>query len=432
MNRPKQFLILVLICAAAGVAVWAALSFSAPRFWGQPAIADGELAANTDPDLWARGIEKVKQDRGESTGVALEVPDQLRHYSDHRWFLATQVAAVRKSNVPTCQDYVDLAGMIERGELVSVPAATEDYILFGVGAKADEDVFTRYQDGQSIGLYSEAQLADEYRRLDSSRASLASEIGELKKQLASIKKGNRAQQRELQKEISSREQQLKTLDEDKGRLDQFYGQPASRQSLFAEYASLQNLAKNFAGRSYDLNNAADRQALKLNMLRSLRPQAVKVMEEIADKYHQQFDRPLPVSSLVRPEEYQHALRKVNRNAVLIDTPPHSTGLAFDIDYRYMGAAEQNFIMAELARLEEAGRIEVIRESAANYHVFAFIDGARPPDELITASLEDAGPGGPKEANHATKTTKATKKTKHAAGKPSKSRRGSVKQKRRHR
>jgi hypothetical protein len=29
---------------------------------------------------------------------------------------------------------------------------------------------------------------------------------------------------------------------------------------------------------------------------------------------------------------------VNRNAVLIDTPPHSTGLAFDIDYRYMSGA----------------------------------------------------------------------------------------------
>jgi hypothetical protein len=113
------------------------------------------------------------------------------------------------------------------------------------------------------------------------------------------------------------------------------------------------------------------------MLRSLRPQALKVLEEIAANYHQKFDRPLPVSSLIRPEEYQHALRKVNRNAVLIETPPHSTGLAFDIDYRYMSADEQNSIMADLARLEDAGRIEVIRESAANYHVFAFIDGARP-------------------------------------------------------
>ena len=125
------------------------------------------------------------------------------------------------------------------------------------------------------------------------------------------------------------------------------------------------------------------------MLSSLRPEALKILEEVASAYQRQFDRPLPISSLVRPEQYQHALRRVNRNAVLIETPPHSTGLAFDIDYRYMSAAEQNFVMAELARLEIAGRIEVIRERNANYHVFAFLNGVRPSDELIAASLDVA-------------------------------------------
>ncbi|PYS69384.1 MAG: hypothetical protein DMF69_17195 [Acidobacteria bacterium] len=38
-----------------------------------------------------------------------------------------------------------------------------------------------------------------------------------------------------------------------------------------------------------------------------------------------------------------------------------------------------------------GRIEVIRERGANYHVFAFIDGKRPSDSLITASLDEVGP-----------------------------------------
>jgi len=84
------------------------------------------------------------------------------------------------------------------------------------------------------------------------------------------------------------------------------------------------------------------------------------------------------------------LHKVNRNAVLIDTPPHSTGLAFDIDYRYMSGAEQSFLMTELARMKNQERIEVLRERNANYHVFAFVDGVRPNDELITASLEEAG------------------------------------------
>jgi hypothetical protein len=427
MNRSRQFLIVLLVSAAAAFGVWAALRWSGRPHWYQSLTVQSEPPVNADPDLWSRGIEKVKEDRGQPTGVALEVPSQLKHYSDRRWFLATQVAAVRKSNLRTCQDYVDLASMIETGELVPVPAATANYILFGVGAKADEDVFSRYRDDQSIGLYSESQLADEYRRRDSARANLEGEISELSKQSSSLKKSERAKQKELQKELSARQQQLKTLDEERASFDQFYGTPESRQRLFAEYASLQKLAKDFAGRSYDLTNAADRQALKLNMLRSLRPQALKVLEEIAANYHQKFDRPLPVSSLIRPEEYQHALRKVNRNAVLIETPPHSTGLAFDIDYRYMSADEQNSIMADLARLEDAGRIEVIRESAANYHVFAFIDGARPPDELITASLEDAG-APPKEANHATKEP-AKKK---AVKKPSKSRRATAKPRRRHR
>src|SRR5260370_30859316 len=115
-----------------------------------------------------------------------------------------------------------------------------------------------------------------------------------------------------------------------------------------------------------------------------------MLEEVAGAYHDKFDRPLPVSSLVRPEQYQHVLRRFNRAAVLIDTPPHSTGLAFDIDYRYMSGAEQNFLMNELARLKDVGRIEVLRERNANYHVFVFIDGTRPSDDLITASLQEAG------------------------------------------
>jgi DNA-binding transcriptional ArsR family regulator len=190
--------------------------------------------------------------------------------------------------------------------------------------------------------------------------------------------------------------------DEKASLDRAYGEPARRQALLQDYESLQILAKNFAGRSFNLDNANDRYSLKVSMLSSLRPPALKVLEELAKAYHDQFARPLPVSSLVRPEQYQHALRKVNRNAVLIDTPPHSTGLAFDIDYRYMSGAEQNFLMKELARLKDAGAIEVLRERNANYHVFVFVDGKRPSDELITASLEEAGAPPVEEAHHATK------------------------------
>ena len=292
--------------------------------------------------------------------------------------------------------------MLERGELVSLPAVTENYILFGVGARADDGPFSRYVDDHNIALYNETELRDAYARLDSARLKLQTAIAALQKQLATLKKAERAKQRELQKEITARQQELQANADDRAVLNRAYGQPGSRQALSQDYESLQALAKNFAGRSYNLDDSNDRYALKVSMLSSLRPQALKILEEVAKAYHDQFARPLPVSSLVRPEQYQHALRKVNRNAVLIDTPPHSTGLAFDIDYRYMSGAEQNFLMTELARLKDEGRIEVIRERNANYHVFAFVDGKRPADELITASLEEAGAPPVEEAHHATK------------------------------
>jgi len=199
---------------------------------------------------------------------------------------------------------------------------------------------------------------------------------------------------ELDSEIKAKQQELKSNEEDQALINQYYGlssgSSGSGSKLFRDYDLLQAMAKDFGGRSFNLDDSSDRQTLKVYLLSSLRPQALKVLEEIAKRYHDKFDRPLPVSSLVRPEQYQHLLRRVNRYAVVIDTPPHSTGLAFDIDYRYMSIAEQNFVMIELARMKVEGRIEVLRERGANYHVFAFIDGQRPSDDLINASLDEVG------------------------------------------
>jgi len=67
----------------------------------------------------------------------------------------------------------------------------------------------------------------------------------------------------------------------------------------------------------------------------------------------------------------------------------------------MSVAEQNYVMRELARLKNEGKIEVIRERSANFHVFAFINGTRPSDDLVSASLEKAGaPPKEEEAHHA--------------------------------
>ncbi len=246
--------------------------------------------------------------------------------------------------------------MIQRGEMVSVPFVTDSHVLYGIGQRADDAEFSRFEEDKED------------------------------------KEGKEDPKNELPNE-------------------------AERQKLARDYEALQTLAKNFGGRSYDLYNPSDREALKINMLSSLRPEALKILEEVASAYHRQFDLPLPVSSLVRPEQYQHALRRVNRNATLIETPPHSTGLAFDIDYRYMSGVEQSFVMTELARMKREGRIEVIRESNANYHVFAFIHGKRPPDDLIAASLERAGAPPVQQTHHAMpKRTKVKPKPKSRTSK----------------
>jgi hypothetical protein len=344
-------------------------------------------------------MEKIKEARGETENVAIEIPAELRHYDERRWFLAAQVAEVKKLNLQPVQDFVDLAAMIQRGEMVPLPAVTDTYILFGVGARVDGDAFTRYVAKQNLELNDEGGLRDAYARLGTAHAKLQKDISDLQAQsqshFATLKNRTDAKQAELESEITARRQELKSNEADQALINRYYGHssgsPGSGPKLWRDYDSLQALAKNFGGRSFNLDDSSDRQTLKVYLLSSLRPQALKVLEEIAKRYHDNFARPLPVSSLIRPEQYQRSLRRVNRYAVLIDTPPHSTGLAFDIDYRYLSNAEQNFVMNELARLKDEGRIEVIRERGANYHIFAFIDGQRPSDDLITASLDEVGP-----------------------------------------
>lgn len=395
-REARQYLLLILLSLTFGVGVWALLRFTSLRRHetNSADLSNAASLSTADPDLWARSMDKLKETRAEIENVAIEIPTELRHYEDRHWFLATQVAEVKRFNVQPVQDFVDLAAMIQRGEIVPVPAVTDTYILYGVAARVDASPFTRYVANQNIELNDEAGLRRAYGRLESEHASLQKEISGLQTQLAALKSGTGAKQEELRKEIEARQRELRSIDNDKAQLDKYYGQPGasseSRPTLSRDYESFQSLAQNYRGRSFDLTNSNDRQALKIYLLSSLRPQALKILEEIARAYHDKFDRPLPVSSLIRPEQYQHVLRRFNRYAVLIDTPPHSTGLAFDIDYRFMSGAEQNFLMSQLARMKDGGRIEVLRERGANYHVFAFIDSTRPSDDLIKASLQDAG------------------------------------------
>ncbi|MGI9066803.1 MAG: DUF5715 family protein [Pyrinomonadaceae bacterium] len=353
-------------------------------------------AAEVNP--WTLAVEKIKEDRGEPTGkqAKVEIPAQLQHYSDTGRFLATQVAEVKEHQIETPQDFVGLAALITRGELVQLNPVAENYLLFGVGGNANNQPFTRYENGKRISLYNEARLRQEYDRLAESQAKLVNEIAGLKQQVAGLtrlKSRQRSQRTALQTQITVAEKALKLGREDKAQLDSYYENGQTRQQLFADYESLEKLALEKlgkpTGKAFDLGNANARQQMKVRMLSSLRPEALKVLEEVAASYREKFNRPLPITSLVRPDEYQLELSKTNPNATRIETPPHSTGLAFDILYRYMTAAEQSHVMSDLARLKDEGRIEVLRENRDHYHVFAFVDGLRPHEEFIAASLGTA-------------------------------------------
>jgi hypothetical protein len=276
--------------------------------------------------------------------------------------------------------------MINSGEMVAVQPVAENYILFGVGGSASKQPFTRFENGKSVPLFNPEGLKQEYAQIAATRLTLTNEIAGLKKELAGLGKRERSKRTGLQKQINAKETEAKAAVEYKELLDRDYSDKARSAALFASYDSLAVVSKKFPGRDFNIEDPSARRDLKVRLLSSMRPEAFQVMEEIAEAYRSKFDRPLPITSLVRPDEYQLQLSKTNPNATRIETPPHSTGLAFDIFYGYMSAAEQVHVMDHLARLKDAGRIEVLRENRDHYHVFAFVDGARPNESAISASL----------------------------------------------
>jgi len=150
-----------------------------------------------------------------------------------------------------------------------------------------------------------------------------------------------------------------------------------------DYNTLAQLAANFSGRQYDMNNAADRKQMKQRLLRMFHPRARPILVRLAKAYHERFNRPLRVTSLSRSMEYQISLNKTNGNSFRVrgkgSLPPHTSGCAFDLARKHMTAEEQNFMMAELAKMENEGILDALREGNANacFHVFIYDDGIAP-------------------------------------------------------
>jgi hypothetical protein len=328
---------------------------AAPAPVPSPTPAQLASAPAPEPGTLEAAIAQVEEVRGSAGRI--DVPDELKHYEDHRRFLAVQMADSQERSYRLPDDEADLAEMIQRGEVVEMPALGDDYVLYDLGTDVTDVPLVYYdpESGKDVTLFPSLEA---YEAEDARLAQEAKGTGK-----AAAKARDR--------------QEL---------LARFYGDPERRDMLFGEHQAVTALARDFGGTSYDLSDAADRRRFQIRLLSFIRPQAREVLLEIARDYHQRFGRPLPVTSMIRTQRYQKRLGRVNRNATPVELPPHTTGMAFDVSYKFMAPDEQNFLMEEVARLKDAGRVEALRERRNHFHIYVLADG--PPPEAVIASFFD--------------------------------------------
>lgn len=347
-----------------------------------PAVPPAEV------NPWREAAKRVEEDRGQPVGRAarVRVPSALTHYANKQRFLAIQVAAWKEADYPIPHDDAHLARMIASGELVNVPALGDHHILYGVGANATGEPFAHYDraTGQEIPLFDRYDLfedaAVEWTKTIEERKAAAAQATA---QAAKVPRKQARRRRALQARARQARQEAATLEKRRARVKAWYDDYDRRRLLVSEWQAIAAAAEHVGPRVYDLDDPKDRRALRGRLLSHLRPPARDRMLELAAQYHARFDRPLPVTSVIRSEQYQRRLGETNPNATRISVPPHTTGLAYDVYYRYMTAEEQSALMAMVAADERAGRVEALRENRDHIHIFAFAEG-RPPAEALVA------------------------------------------------
>lgn len=354
-----------------------------------PVTAPPPVAQPVDPEREA--VAKVEEDRGEPAGrnATVKVPEQLKRYADRRRFLAVQATDLRASVDVIPRDFADLVPLIQRRELVEMKPLGADYILYGVGQNVSGEQFAHYHSDAlpdiPLALNEEALMAEVQRASDSVKESTA-RLAHLEIEWRQAPKRDRARRAVLSTEVAIARKVLASAKTRSSLLAACYADPKGRKSMLAEYQLLSDLARDFEGEAYDLTDSLARRRFKIRLLSFIRPGARDLLIQIAHAYKEKFDRLLPVSSLVRPVQYQHELRAANANAARGSTPPHSTGLAFDLYYGYMSAAEQEYLMSVIAHLKDEGRVEALREARNNIHVYVFGNGRRPDEKLIARVL----------------------------------------------
>jgi hypothetical protein len=350
-----------------------------------PAIAPSEV------NPWREAARLVEEDRGQPIGRAarVHVPAELRHYANKRRFLALQVASWMEKDYPIPKDEADLAQMIDRGEMVEVPAIGKNHILYGVGANATGEPLAHYDratDGE-IPLYARYDLFEDAAREWSEAAEVRkAAAAEASAQAVKLPRAQAKRRRALLAQARTARQEAAALEKKRAQVAAWYDDPDRRRLLAAERATLDDFARRLGKRQYDLDLPQDRRAFRGRLLSFVRPAARERLLDLAARYHEKFARPLPVTSLVRTEQYQRQLGETNPNATRISVPPHTTGFAYDVYYHYMTGPEQDALMDMVAEDESAGRVEALRENRDHIHIFAFADGRRPPEKLVAEAM----------------------------------------------
>jgi hypothetical protein len=317
-------------------------------------------------------IDRIEEERSSAGGVA--TPSELRHNPDTRRFLALQIADAQEAALEIPHDDAELIEMIRAGKFVRLAPMTDTYLLYEIGEDAKDDPLIHYE----VERNKDVPLLPSVEAIDRKKAELDGEGAK-----------GRAQ---------------------KAVLETYYGDAAGRDTLFREYHEVASFA---AENGYSLTDPQDRVRMHRDLLSYIRPEARDIVLEVADAYHRQFDRLLPVTSVVRTERYQRRLGGVNSNATRVEIAPHTTGEAFDVSYRYMAPDEQNFVMDLVARLEDQQKVEALRENRGHIHIYAFAEGTRPPEARVDAarSFVDAARAERAEESRAYKKARAAKKAK---------------------
>jgi hypothetical protein len=363
---------------------------------GVPYVAPPPAIDAPDAPTWRAAARKVEEPRGEPMGRAasVRIPAELRHYSDTRRFLAVQVAGWREQGYPLPHDDAELAEMIQRGELVAVPVLGEDYILYGVGANASDDPLFHYEveSGRHIPLFARYDIYEDQAREWEAEIERLQAAAEAKaRELRGVPRKERKRRAALTAAVREAKSAVEALQKRRTLVASYYEDDDRRRHMAREWSVLQQQAASVPERPLNVLVPANRRVLRARLLSYIRPEARDMMLELAEAYADKFGRPLAFTSLVRTEEYQRALGETNPNATKIAAPPHTTGLAFDLYYRYMTKAEQEFVMDLIAQLEREGRLEALRENRDHIHIFAFATGRRPSESLIAEALGDVRP-----------------------------------------